>query len=127
MPRFFLTDDSAAEFLAVQKAFPGLVEGEPEVTHLLCRVHSMRTLERNLKKKEKIAMNHILVALKYRRTSIGCDDSLNAAIRTAITEKTKNYIRKEWVANKALWANYPRAHSPLLLQVSITNFATFYN
>ena len=115
IPRYFLTDDSAAKLLAVKRAFPGLIKGEPEATHLLCRVHSKRTLERNLKQKDKITMGHLMAALKYCRTSMGCDNSLKSAVRAATTEKTKDYIRKEWMATNALWANYPRAHSPLLL------------
>src|SRR4051812_23984277 len=42
--RYILTDDSAVEQKAVQRAFPGLQAGEQEVTHLLCVVHSERTL-----------------------------------------------------------------------------------
>ena len=42
---YILTDDSAGEQSAVQKAFPGLIAGEQEVTHLLCTVHSERTLQ----------------------------------------------------------------------------------
>ena len=43
--RYMLTDDSAAEQAAVKKAFRGLEAGEQEVDHLLCRVHSNRTLQ----------------------------------------------------------------------------------
>jgi hypothetical protein len=41
-PRYFLTDDSAAEQLAIKKAFRGMYElgGEIEVKHLLCQVCS---------------------------------------------------------------------------------------
>lgn len=39
-----LTDDSAGEQCAVRKAFGGLVDGEMEVTHLLCKVHTLHTL-----------------------------------------------------------------------------------
>lgn len=49
-PRYFLTDDSAAEQAAVQRAFPGLIAGEMEVDHLLCVVHSERTLRRRFGK-----------------------------------------------------------------------------
>jgi len=44
--RYMLTDDSAAEQAAVKKAFLGLKAGKQEVDHLLCRVHSNRTLQR---------------------------------------------------------------------------------
>ena len=42
-PRYFLTDDSAAEQRAVTLAFWGLIDGEMEIDHLLCRIHSERT------------------------------------------------------------------------------------
>jgi hypothetical protein len=42
--RYMLTDDSAGEQSAVKKGFPGLKAGEQKVDHLLCSVHSERTL-----------------------------------------------------------------------------------
>ena len=51
-PRYYITDDSPAEQLAVKLAFRGLKEGEQEVTHLHCRVHLERTLERRIKNKD---------------------------------------------------------------------------
>ena len=45
--QYMLTDDSAGVQAAVKKAFPGLEVGEMEVTHLLCTVHSERTLQRH--------------------------------------------------------------------------------
>ena len=57
--RYILTDDSAAEQKAVKLAFHGLIDGENEVSHLLCRVHSERTLDRNLKGKEYEVCNII--------------------------------------------------------------------
>jgi hypothetical protein len=47
-PRYILTDDSASEQLAVKKAFRGAEEGELQPSHLLCTVHSDRTLRRRL-------------------------------------------------------------------------------
>ena len=49
-PRFVHTDDSAVEQLAIRRAFPGLQEGEQEVDHLLCTVHTMRTLSDRVRK-----------------------------------------------------------------------------
>ena len=111
-----LMDDSAAEQAAVRKAFPGLIVGETEVTHLLCHVHSMQALERQLKK-HKCSHNHLLVALKYRRTSIDCDQSIDAAILATPDDSTE-YIRNEWQKAKKSWAAYARQHSCLLPQVS---------
>ncbi|KAF8435878.1 hypothetical protein BGX38DRAFT_1216159, partial [Terfezia claveryi] len=43
-----MTDDSAIEQRAIRLAFPSLNAGEQEVAHLLCSVHSNRTLLRRL-------------------------------------------------------------------------------
>ncbi|KAF8421730.1 hypothetical protein BGX38DRAFT_1239967 [Terfezia claveryi] len=43
-----MTDDSAIEQRTIRLAFPGLNAGEQEVAHLLCSVHSNRTLLRRL-------------------------------------------------------------------------------
>ena len=66
-PRYFLTDDSAAEQLAVKKAFPCSDDiGVIEVDHLLCRVYSMRIIDRALKaKKYEVVCGHLIAALKY--------------------------------------------------------------
>ena len=89
-----LMDDSAAEQAAVRKAFPGLIAGETEVTHLLCHVHSIQALERRLKK-YKCSHNHLSVALKYRRTSIGYNQSIDAAILATPGDSAKEYMRNE--------------------------------
>jgi hypothetical protein len=47
-PRYVMTDDSSIEQKAVKLAFLGLSAGEQEVSHLLCTVHSERTLRRRL-------------------------------------------------------------------------------
>jgi hypothetical protein len=96
-----LTDNSAAEQAAVRKAFRGLLDGETEVTHLLCRVHSMRMLDQQLKK-HKSSHDHLLTTLKYRHTSIGCDESIELALHAALDNTTKEYIRKEWKNIKEL-------------------------
>ena len=51
-PRYVLTDDSAVEQRVVRCAFPGLPAGEQEVDHLLCTVHTMRTLNKRFKATE---------------------------------------------------------------------------
>jgi len=119
--RYALTNDSAAEQRAIKLAFQGLLASQLEVTHLLCRVHSMRTLDRKLARGiDKEAKRHLVAALCNRKTSIGCDESINAAINAAPQDQ-KEYINKEWKATKAQWANYARMHSTLLLQVLTTN------
>jgi hypothetical protein len=116
--RYILTDDSASEQSAVKKAFPGLQGGEQEVTHLLCRVHSERTLNRHLKgSRNKRAMNHMIAALKYRKTGPGCEESIEAAMIAAPDQGIRDYLWKEWWVTREKWANYARTHSCLLLQV----------
>jgi hypothetical protein len=116
-----LTDDSAGEQCAVRKAFRGLEMGEQEVTHLLCKVHSQRTLRKKLAGDTcKRSREHLLAALYNRRTRKGCEDSVQAAIDAA-PKTHRTYIEKEWWATMADWAHYPRSHSPLLLQVPSTN------
>jgi hypothetical protein len=115
--RYMLTDDSAGEQSAVSKAFRGLIDGEQEVTYLLCRVHSERTLNRKLPGKvHKAALNHLIAAFKFRQTKAGCEESIEHAIKAA-PEKSRDYIRKEWFETRDAWANYARTHSCLLLQV----------
>lgn len=116
--RYFLTDDSAVEQKAVYEVF-----GQ-QVDHLLCSVHSERTLRRNFAgPRWRSCLNHLLAALKARRTSIGCEESINAAIAAAervpgaIGKEMADYIFTRWMQRKRQWANYAREHSPLLLQV----------
>lgn len=101
--RYVITDNSAAEQRAVKLAFPGLiVTGEIEVSHFLCRIHSERTLNRTLVgDKCKEARRHLYSALYYRKTSMGCEDSINLAIQAASTHK-KAYLKREWLNNKYL-------------------------
>ena len=120
--RYMITDDSAAEQRGVSLAFRGLIDGEQEVDHLLCRKHSERTLGRRLQTEAcKEARKHLYAALYYRLSEPGCDDSINKAIRAAPNQQMKDYIQKEWVPTKRQWAYYARQHSSLLLQVPTTN------
>ena len=120
--RYIITDDSAAEQRGVKLAFKGLVDGEQEVDHFLCRKHSERTMNRKLSSDAcKEARKHLYAALYFRLSEPGCDDSLKSAISAAPNQKVKDYIQKEWVATKRQWAYYARQHSSLLLQVPGTN------
>lgn len=111
-----LTDDSAGEQCAVRKAFPSLQIAETEVTHLLCRVHSRRTIDKNLAGDNcKESRKHLMAALYNRWTKIGCHESVEQAIKAA-PPNNKAYIQKEWLKTAADWANYARCHSALLLQ-----------
>ena len=120
--RYMLTDDSAGEQCAVRKAFRGLIDGECEVTHLLCKIHSRRTLMKKLPgKPNKKAVDHVFAALYNRRTKAGCEESVQAAITSCPTEVGKRYLENEWLKTMPDWANYTRCHSTLLLQVPSTN------
>lgn len=92
-----------------------------EVSHFLCRTHSERTMNRTLAGDAcKEARRHLYSALYYRKTSMGCEDSINSAIQAAPANK-KTYLKREWLNNEHLWANYARQHSCLLLQNMTTN------
>ena len=115
--RYILTDDSAGEQSAIQKAFPGLIAGEQEVTHLLCTVHSERALQRNMGGEQFAeARKHLLVAMRVRHTETGCKESIRAAIN-ACPKIKQNYIKKEWLSTCSQWAMFARRHSSLLMQV----------
>ena len=121
-PRYFLTDDSAAEQRAVTLAFRSLIDGEMEIDHLLCRTHSERTLNRRLNGVNcKEARSHLYTALYYRKTSMGCEQSIETAMKTAPNEKTRKYIKNKWWQTRKQWAYYARQHSCLLLQIMTTN------
>lgn len=119
--RYIITDDSAAEQRAVSLAFQGLIVGEMEVSHFLCRKHSERTLNRTLAgDKCKKARKHLYDALYFRKTEPGCEDSISKALIAAPKEK-RDYIEREWLQTRAQWANYARQHSCILLQCMTTN------
>ncbi|KAL2044765.1 hypothetical protein N7G274_002540 [Stereocaulon virgatum] len=119
--RYSITDDSAAEQRGVRDAFQGLKEGATEVSHFLCRNHSEESLKRNLKGPQcKQAFQYLYSALYYRHTSMGCEQSIEAAMRAA-PEHKKKYIKTEWWIIRNLWAYYARQHSCLLLQCMTTN------
>ena len=121
-PRYAVTDDSAAEQKAVRLAFRGLQDGEQEVSHFLCRTHSERTLNRALGgDKCKKSKEHLYKALYFRKTRPGCEDSINEALVAAPDDETRKYITKQWWDTRAMWANYARQHSCLLLQIMTTN------
>ncbi len=78
--RYIITDDSAAEQRAVKLAFPGLIAGELVVSHFLCRTHSEQTMNRTLAGDACAeARGHLYRALYYRKTAMGCDDSIKTS------------------------------------------------
>jgi hypothetical protein len=122
-PRYVLTDDSAVEQRAVRHAFPGLQAGEQEVGHLLCTVHTMRTLNKRFKATEHKPIFNALRQAMYTFTSFKCLELCAEAVMLAHDEKVKNYICTYWQDTSKKWAMYARNHSPLLEQVTSTNAA----
>lgn len=117
--RYFLTDDSAAEQKGFHEAFKGI---EPPVKCLLCSVHSRRTLQLNLGKSP--ALDHMVAALRARRTKAGCMESIQAAMEAA-NDKDRRYIERNWKDCTALWARYARDSVPLLAQVCTMHLPSY--
>ena len=124
--RWMLTDDSAVEQLAVRTAFPGTAFGDArDVTHLLCRVHVRRTLDRRWSPASKNhdtqqIRRHLKAALYARRTAEGCEESLCAA-RRHVKEEDRAYFDRNWWDTRAQWAHFARNLHSILLQVFSTN------
>ncbi len=116
-----LTDDSEGEQCAIQKAFCGLIDGEMEVTYLLCKVHILQTIRTKLSGSSNIQVQeHLMAALYNQKTKPECEESIHAAIDAA-SPRQKYYFEKEWWITRADWAHYARCHSALLLQIPSTN------
>jgi hypothetical protein len=90
--------------------------------HLLCRVHCIHTLKKNLgTKADAKSRGHMLAALCNRRSEEGAHDSFNKAVDHATSPEKARYLRVNWLPTLKMWANYSREHSALLLQVTTTN------
>lgn len=88
-----MTDDSAAEQLAVQNAFKGIYDGELDVKHLLCQVHSDRTLRKRVP--VKAIQDEIRAALYCRTTETGALQHIDRALALAkayMKEKDPEYL-----------------------------------
>ena len=124
-PRYVLTDNSAIEQRAIRLAFPGLTAGELEVEHLLCSVHSNRTLLRRLGSDAHKPIYQLLKHAMYCLTKIKnrelCDQAVHIASTIDDSGKTAKYVQMFWHQTASKWAMYARQHSPLLLQVTTTN------
>ena len=87
-PRYVLTDDSAIEQRAIRLAFPGLSAGEQEVTHLLCSVHSNRTLLRRLGSNTNKPIYQLLKHAIYCLTKIKSRELCDQVVQVAPTPLT---------------------------------------
>ena len=122
MPRYYLTDDSAAEQWAIKQAFQGLIAGEQECQHILCQWHFLETLKRRFggDSKKKI-LAPLLSALRYRRSRLGCEQSIEEALEACQSEADRRYVQKECKDKMDMWAYCARTHSMALLQNLTTN------
>jgi hypothetical protein len=113
---YILIDDSASKQAGVKKAFYGLNAGKQEVTHLLCIIHSDRTLKHHFGHSSKAnILQHLQQALWGSFTKKGYEDNIQAAINASHDEKEKEYIQKEWFNTMDKWALYACQYSSLLL------------
>ncbi|KAN0074029.1 Protein of unknown function (DUF3435) domain containing protein [Elaphomyces granulatus] len=126
-PKWVLTDDSAEEQAAVRKAFKDAPIPLPE--HLLCMVHSDRTLRRKMAgKANATARAHMQTALWTRKTEAGCKDSISKAIETAKDEATRVYIKKNLEVDIEMWTYFAHRKACLLQQFNLNLcFATTTN
>ena len=124
-PRYVLTDDSVIEQRAIRLAFLGLSAGEQEVEHLLCSVHSNRTLLRPLGSTANKPIYHLLKHAIYCVTKIKNRELYDEAVQVAGTidpsGNTAKYVQTYWHQTASKWAMHARQHSPLLLQVTTIN------
>ena len=90
-----LTDDSADEQCAVQKVFQGLEADEQKVSHLLCKVHSARVLQKALAGKVNCqCREHLFAALYNQKMKAECEKSIQQALNSALLSQ-QAYIEKE--------------------------------
>jgi hypothetical protein len=107
-----LSDDSAAEQLAVKGAFRGVYElgGEKTPDHFLCTVHSDRTLRRNIG--DAHILTDLRAALWHRKTEAGAIESIGRAMKKAyqiMLERNPDYLlpwqRATTDGERIAWSN----------------------
>ncbi|KAG0634360.1 hypothetical protein HOY80DRAFT_1005215 [Tuber brumale] len=121
---YALTDDSAVEQRGVRLALPAISSPDGHFrAHLLCTVHSERTLSRKFGalryRKTFEKLHHAM----FCRTQEHCINHIMAVI-DSLPENDHDstaYITKEWLDTRAQWAMWARQHSQILLQVTTTN------
>ena len=62
-----------------------------------------------------------MIAMMHKRTKIGCESLVQDAINRCSVSSIQNYIKRNYTKNTEKWALWARQHSPLLLQVTLTN------
>lgn len=110
-----LTDNFTDKQCTVQKALSDLETDEQKIDHLLCKVHSLRIIQKTLADPiNQKAREHLLAALYHWKTLIRCEKSIERQVGELTLEGSGEILKKDW-------ANYTQYHSSLLLQISFTN------
>ncbi|RHZ57876.1 hypothetical protein Glove_382g50 [Diversispora epigaea] len=122
--RYFLADQSSIEAKSIVTAFPGLQKGEQKCTVIFCTVHVMRTwMSKIYDSKTRSEM----IQAMHKRTKIGCEMLVQESINDCALLPIKRYISRYYLKNIHQWALWARQHSPLLLQVTLTNALESYH
>ncbi|KAG0129827.1 hypothetical protein HOY82DRAFT_505303, partial [Tuber indicum] len=119
---YALTDDSAVEQRAVKNAFPLYTEPNGHLYgHLLCTVHSERTLQRRFNTKPNSQLLQCMRKAMFCYQETQCIALCNEAIGLSKSDKDRKYLQKEWLNTRAQWAMFARQHSQILRQVTTAN------
>jgi len=62
-----------------------------------------------------------MIAAMHKRTKIGCEGLVQDAINQCSVPSIQNYIKRNYAKTTEKWGLWARQHSPLLLQVTLTN------
>ena len=119
---YALTDNSVVEQRAVKNAFPLHTEVDSHLHgHLLCTVHSDRTLQRRFKTQIDSELLQCMRKAMFSYQESQCTALCYEAIGLARSDKDKKYLEKEWLNTRQQWAMFARQHSQILRQVTTTN------
>jgi len=92
---------SSVHARAIRLGFPGLNTGEQEITHLLCSVHSNRTLLRRLGSDANKPIYQLLKDAMYCFTETKnrelCEQAIQAATAIDNTGNTAKYVQRYWL------------------------------
>jgi hypothetical protein len=109
-PRYWITNDSGAS---------NVTSKSPSSTAKKSATCSAKSIQFEGEIFSK-TLQHLLIALKIRRTLTGCDDSIDLAIN-ALPCDHSGLPRCQKLKYIEEWANYARESSPLFLQCKTTN------
>ena len=84
----------------------------------------MRTLLRKLKQGETFTL---FIQAMHRYNKVGCEESLEKAIKSCKNKDIKDYLIKNWKSDTSKFGLYARQHSPLLMQHTSSNAVENYH